>query len=47
MQYTRFSALLALMLLAGLGQAEGRVEGEVEHGIFVSGYQDLKRASGC
>jgi hypothetical protein len=42
MQYTRFSALAALMLMAGLVQAEVRVEGPVEYGIFVSEYQEFK-----
>ncbi|MDM8349877.1 DUF3859 domain-containing protein [Pseudomonas sp. sp1636] len=42
MQYTRFSALAALMLMAGLAQAEVRVEGVVEYGIFVSPHQDFK-----
>jgi len=43
MQYnTRFSALAALMLTAGLVQAEVRVEGPVEYGIFASQYQDFK-----
>ncbi|UTW07759.1 DUF3859 domain-containing protein [Pseudomonas benzenivorans] len=42
MQFTRFSALVALMLMAGLVQAEARVEGEVEYGLFISQYQDLK-----
>jgi hypothetical protein len=43
MQYdTRFSALAALMLAAGLVQAEVRVEGPVEYGIFASQYQDFK-----
>jgi hypothetical protein len=42
MQYTRFSTLIALILSAGWVQAEVRVEGEVEHGIFVSEYQDFQ-----
>jgi hypothetical protein len=43
MQYnTRFSALAVFMLAAGLVQAEVRVEGPVEYGIFASQYQDFK-----
>jgi hypothetical protein len=42
MQYTRFSALAACMLTAGLVQAEVRVEGPVEYGLFASQYQDFK-----
>ena len=42
MQFTRFSALAALMLTTGLAQAEVRVEGAVEYGIFISQYQDFE-----
>ena len=42
MQYNRFSALAALMLMAGLVQADVRVEGAVEYGVFVSQYQDFE-----
>lgn len=42
MQYPRFSALAALMLMTGLVQAELRVEGPVEYGIFASQYEDFK-----
>ncbi len=42
MQNTPFSALAALTLMAGLAQAEVRVEGPVEYGIFTSQYQDHK-----
>lgn len=42
MQYTRYSALAALMLMTGLVQAEVRVEGPVEYGIFASDYQDFQ-----
>ncbi|WP_339524274.1 DUF3859 domain-containing protein [Pseudomonas sp. EA_35y_Pfl2_R111] len=42
MQYTRFSALAALVLTSSLVQAEVRVEGPVEYGVFVSDYQDFQ-----
>ncbi|NQD92398.1 DUF3859 domain-containing protein [Pseudomonas sp. CrR25] len=42
MQFTRFSALAALMLTTGLAQAEVRVEGAVEYGIFTSEYRDFE-----
>ncbi|HBX54698.1 DUF3859 domain-containing protein [Pseudomonas sp. UBA2684] len=42
MQYTRFSALAALLLMAGLTHAEVRVEGPVEYGVFSSQYEDFK-----
>lgn len=42
MQYTRFSALAALVLISGLTQAEVRVEGPVEYGVFASNYQDFQ-----
>jgi hypothetical protein len=42
MKYTRCSALAALMLMTGLVQAEVRVEGPVEYGIFASDYQDFQ-----
>ncbi|WP_324730894.1 DUF3859 domain-containing protein [Pseudomonas paeninsulae] len=42
MQYARFSALAALLLMTGLVQAEVRVEGPVEYGIFASQYEDFK-----
>jgi len=42
MYSTRFAALAALLLASGLAQAEVRVEGPVEYGIFASDYQDFK-----
>jgi hypothetical protein len=42
MQYARFSALAALLLMTDLTQAEVRVEGPVEYGIFASQYKDFK-----
>ena len=42
MQYTRFSALAALALFSCLAQAEVRVEGPVEYGVFASDYQDFQ-----
>lgn len=42
MYSTRFTALAALVLASGLAQAEVRVEGPVEYGIFASDYQDFK-----
>ncbi|SEE07452.1 DUF3859 domain-containing protein [Pseudomonas anguilliseptica] len=42
MQYTRFSALAALVLISSLAQAEVRVDGPVEHGVFASDYQDFQ-----
>ncbi len=40
MHHTRFSALTALMLMAGLAQAEVRREGPVEYGVFIDQRQD-------
>lgn len=42
MHYTRSSTLAALILMAGLAQAEVRVEGPVEYGVFASQYEDFK-----
>jgi hypothetical protein len=42
MQYTRFSTLAALILISSLAQAEVRVEGPVEYGVFASDYQDFQ-----
>ncbi|MBU1283044.1 MAG: DUF3859 domain-containing protein [Gammaproteobacteria bacterium] len=42
MQYTRLSALAALVLISSLAQAEVRVEGPVEYGVFASDYQDFQ-----
>lgn len=42
MPYTRFSTLAALMLISSLTQAEVRVEGPVEFGVFASNYQDFQ-----
>ncbi|MBS7660720.1 DUF3859 domain-containing protein [Pseudomonas lalucatii] len=42
MQYTRFSALAALLLLTGLVQAQVQVKGEVEYGIFTTPYRDFE-----
>jgi len=42
MQYTRFSALALLVLTSSLAQAEVRVEGPVEYGVFASEYQDFQ-----
>ncbi|MEA1607692.1 DUF3859 domain-containing protein [Pseudomonas spirodelae] len=42
MQYSRFSSLAALMLISSLVQAEVRVDGPVEHGVFASDYQDFQ-----
>jgi hypothetical protein len=42
MHYTRFTSLAVLTLMAGLVQAEVRVEGPVEYGIFASQYQDFQ-----
>ncbi|MDX1297748.1 MAG: DUF3859 domain-containing protein [Pseudomonas sp.] len=42
MHYTRFSGLAALVLISNLAQAEVRVEGPVEYGVFVSDYQDFQ-----
>jgi len=42
MQYTRLSALAALLLISGLASAEVRIEGPVEYGIFESQYQDFQ-----
>lgn len=37
-----FSSLIALMLSSSLAQADVRLEGPVEYGIFVSDYQDFQ-----
>jgi hypothetical protein len=42
MRHTSCSALAALMLMTGLAQAEVRVEGPVEYGVFASDYQDFQ-----
>lgn len=42
MPYTRFSTLAALALISSLAQAEVRVEGPVEFGVFASNYQDFQ-----
>ncbi|CAD5110239.1 DUF3859 domain-containing protein [Zestomonas carbonaria] len=42
MPYIRLSALAGLLLAAGLAQAEVRIEGPVEHGIFISQAKDLQ-----
>ncbi len=42
MQFFRLSALTACVLISGLAQAEVRVQGAVEHGIFISDYQDFQ-----
>lgn len=42
MHYSRFSSLAALMLISSLAQAEVRVDGPVEHGVFASDYQDFQ-----
>lgn len=42
MHYIRFSALAALVLISCLAQAEVRVEGPVEFGVFASNYKDFK-----
>jgi hypothetical protein len=42
MPYTRFSALAALMFMAGLAHAEVRVDGAVEYGTFASPQHDFK-----
>lgn len=42
MHYSRFSSLAALMLISSLAQAEVRVEGPFEYGVFASDYQDFQ-----
>jgi hypothetical protein len=42
MQYIRTGALAALISITGLAQADVRIEGAVEHGLFVSDYQDFQ-----
>jgi hypothetical protein len=42
MQYTRLSAVAALVLISGLVQAEVRVEGPIEYGVFASNYQEFQ-----
>ncbi|MFP6847109.1 MAG: DUF3859 domain-containing protein [Pseudomonas sp.] len=42
MQYTRFTALAACMLISGLAHAEVTVQGPIEYGVFASDYQDFQ-----
>ncbi|SHM82534.1 DUF3859 domain-containing protein [Phytopseudomonas punonensis] len=42
MQQFRLATMTALLLAAGLAQAEVRVEGPVEYGVFVSQYQNFQ-----
>ncbi len=42
MQYRPLGALVALMLMAGLAQAEVKVEGSVEYGLFLTQHQDFQ-----
>lgn len=42
MHYTRVAALAGLFAFAAVAQAEVRVEGPVEYGIFSSQYQDFQ-----
>lgn len=42
MQQFRFAAMTALLLAAGLAQAEVRVDGPVEYGVFVSQYKNFQ-----
>jgi hypothetical protein len=42
MHYTRFSVLAAVILIGNLAQAEVRVEGPVEYGVFTNDYQDFQ-----
>ncbi len=42
MHHIRFSTLNVLMLISSLAQAEVRVEGPVEYGVFASDYQDFQ-----
>ncbi|HSX87606.1 MAG TPA: DUF3859 domain-containing protein [Pseudomonas sp.] len=42
MQYIRSSVLAAFVSITGMAQAEVRVEGAVEYGLFASDYQDFQ-----
>ena len=42
MQQFRFATMTALLLAAGLVQAEVRVQGPVEYGVFVSQHEDFQ-----
>ena len=42
MHYTRVAVMAGLFVWAGLSQADVRVEGLVEYGIFSSQYQDFQ-----
>lgn len=42
MQHIRFATVTALLLAAGLAQAEVRVQGPVEYGVFVSQHKDFQ-----
>nr|WP_298174152.1 DUF3859 domain-containing protein [uncultured Pseudomonas sp.] len=42
MQYIRSSVLAAFISITGVAQAEVRVEGPVEYGLFASDYQDFQ-----
>lgn len=42
MQQFRFATMTALLLAAGLVQAEVRVQGPVEYGVFVSQHKDFQ-----
>jgi hypothetical protein len=42
MHYSVFTALAACLLASGLAQAEVRVEGPVEYGVFASDYEDFQ-----
>ncbi|KIQ00823.1 MULTISPECIES: DUF3859 domain-containing protein [Pseudomonas] len=42
MQHIRFATMTALLLAAGLAQAEVRVQGPVEYGVFISQHKDFQ-----
>ncbi len=42
MQHIRFATVTALLLAAGLAQAEVRVQGPVEYGVFISQHKDFQ-----
>jgi hypothetical protein len=42
MRYSRLSAALALCFVSVQANAEVRVEGEIEHGVFVSNIQNIE-----
>ncbi|TBU74212.1 DUF3859 domain-containing protein [Phytopseudomonas daroniae] len=42
MQHIRFATMTALLLAAGLAQAEVHVQGPVEYGVFVSQHKDFQ-----